>query len=198
VLSPSSGPAADAVWKRVRATGRYDADAQVLIRNRSVNSAAGYEVVTPLILADGTAVLIDRGWVPPASSGATKPPAVPAPPKGTVTVTARVRPSEEKLGTVDTVDGVRQARSVNVAELSKDLDSPVMRGYLTDDKPPKGLTAIPVEEERAWQNFAYSYQWWLFAIMIPIGLAMIARREAHPPDVDTPRQRKPRWGEERV
>ncbi|ADD44308.1 SURF1 family protein [Stackebrandtia nassauensis] len=178
VLSEDAEPGDDTLWTKVEATGEFDADAQILIRNRSVDGQNGYEVVTPLLLSDGTALLVDRGWVPPADSGATEAPKVPAPPEGSVTVTGRVRPSESPLGSVEKVSGTIQARSIDVDRISKHLDGPVLRGYITQDDPAKGFTAIPVPTQRAWQNFAYAYQWWLFAGMIPVGLVMIARREA--------------------
>lgn len=186
VLSADKAPGDNAIWTKVRAKGQFDVDGQVLIRNRSVESQNGYEVVTPLRLADGTVLLVDRGWVPPADSGATEAPEVPAPPQGTVTVTGTVRASESTLGKMNTVSGTRQARSVNVAQLSKHLDDPVLKAYVTQDEPAKGFSAIPVTTQRAWQNFAYAYQWWLFAAMIPIGLIMIARREAAGGKVTTP------------
>lgn len=176
-LSTDAEPGEDTLWSKVEATGRFDAEGQVLIRNRSVDGQNGYEVVTPLILSDGTALLVDRGWVPPAASGATEAPEVPVPPDGTVTVSGRVRASESPLGSVTEVSGTLQARSVNVAAIAKQLDTDVRKGYITQDDPAKGFTAIPVPTQAAWQNFAYAYQWWLFAAMIPVGLFMIARKE---------------------
>ncbi|MGH8795037.1 MAG: SURF1 family cytochrome oxidase biogenesis protein [Stackebrandtia sp.] len=179
VLNVDAAPAEAAVWSRVQANGEYDPAGEVLIRNRSLDSRVGYEVVTPLILDDGTAVLVDRGWVPAPEADATALPDVPPPPEGTVTVTGGVRSSEKELGSPNEVEGVAQARSVNVDQLSADLSYPVRDGYVVDDDPGEGLTAVPPAEQRAWQNFAYAYQWWLFALMVPVGLVMLARREAH-------------------
>ena len=67
-------------WTMVTVTGRYDAAHVVLARSRSVNSDVGFEVITPLVLADGTAVLVDRGWIAPSEQGAAQLPAVPPPP----------------------------------------------------------------------------------------------------------------------
>ena len=36
---------------------------EILVRGRTVEGTVGFEVLTPLVLADGTAVLVDRGWV---------------------------------------------------------------------------------------------------------------------------------------
>jgi cytochrome oxidase assembly protein ShyY1 len=181
LLTVDTQPDDGTVWTKVRATGTFDTEGQILIRARSVNSQAGYEVVTPLLLADGTAVLVDRGWIPSSPSGATELPDVPAAPDGEVEITGRVRASESRIADINEVDGARQARSVNVDQIADDLDYPVLGGYITDDDPAAGFTEIPVVEQRSWQNFAYAYQWWLFALLIPVGLVMIARREANTP-----------------
>jgi cytochrome oxidase assembly protein ShyY1 len=85
--------AADADWtplryRRVAAAGEYDAPRQILIDNRVHDGRVGYHVVTPLKLADGRAVLVNRGWV---AQGASRQdlPRVPTPP-GEVTVTGRL------------------------------------------------------------------------------------------------------------
>jgi surfeit locus 1 family protein len=64
-------PAAIAVprYQRVSATGTYDGAHQFLLDNMSESGTAGVHVLTPLLLADGNAVLVDRGWV---SFGATR------------------------------------------------------------------------------------------------------------------------------
>ena len=48
---------------RAQASGHYDAAHQVLFRNQVHGSAVGDDVLTPLVQSDGTAVLIDRGWI---------------------------------------------------------------------------------------------------------------------------------------
>ncbi len=40
-------------WQNVQATGEYDANGQVLVRNRSLNGSPGYHVLTPLVLSTG-------------------------------------------------------------------------------------------------------------------------------------------------
>jgi surfeit locus 1 family protein len=51
-------------YQRVVARGTYDAAHQFLLDNRSRAGAAGIEVLTPLLLADGSAILLNRGWLP--------------------------------------------------------------------------------------------------------------------------------------
>ncbi len=51
-------------FTRVRVTGTFDTARQFLLDNISHGGAPGYEVLTVLALADGSPVLVDRGWVP--------------------------------------------------------------------------------------------------------------------------------------
>jgi surfeit locus 1 family protein len=51
-------------YQRVVLRGRYDPERQFLLDNRSHESVAGVEVLTPLVLDDGSAVIVNRGWLP--------------------------------------------------------------------------------------------------------------------------------------
>lgn len=51
-------------YQRVVAQGGYDGAHQFLLDNRSQGGGAGVEVLTPLLLADGSAILVNRGWLP--------------------------------------------------------------------------------------------------------------------------------------
>lgn len=57
----------------VRAVGSYLPDRQFLLDNMVEGGQAGYRVLTPLLLAEGHAVLVDRGWVPRDFSAAGPP-----------------------------------------------------------------------------------------------------------------------------
>jgi len=48
----------------VRAEGQFRNDRELYLNLESARGEAGFHIVTPLILADGTALLVDRGFVP--------------------------------------------------------------------------------------------------------------------------------------
>ncbi|MFD6566591.1 SURF1 family protein [Micromonospora profundi] len=175
-------PAEDKVWSRITATGRYDPSNTILVRGRTADSRVGFEVLTPLVLADGTALLVDRGWIPPAPGGATAQPSVPATPTGDVTVVGRVHETESGAGTVARRNGLLETRRVGVPGLARELPYPVYGGYLLLDEqtPPADpvFKAVPVGHANNWQNFGYVVQWWLFAVMALFGYGWVARREA--------------------
>jgi len=51
-------------FARVEANGRYDPLRHVLLDNKILNGRAGVHVLTPFTLADGTEILVNRGWLP--------------------------------------------------------------------------------------------------------------------------------------
>ena len=53
-------------YRRVRARGTFDYDHERFWRPRLMEDMPGVDLVTPLRLGDGSAVLVDRGWVPSA------------------------------------------------------------------------------------------------------------------------------------
>ncbi|HEV8570182.1 MAG TPA: SURF1 family protein [Actinoplanes sp.] len=182
--SPGSAghpPAADLVWTKVSVTGRYDPTQEIQARGRTVNGDVGFEIVTPLVLADGTAVLVDRGWIPPAGD-ALAAPTVPPAPTGQVTVVGQVHRSESRPTPVIRRDGRLDTRRISVPRLAREMPYPVYGAYvlLTNQTPAAdpAFVPIPIDHEDAWQNAGYTVQWWLFALMPLVGFGWQARREA--------------------
>ena len=76
VLSSADTSVDEARYRRVSATGTYDDDATVVVRNRTQDGVAGAWLVTPLELPSGSQVGVVRGFVGLESDGS----AVDAPP----------------------------------------------------------------------------------------------------------------------
>ena len=61
-------------YQRVEVTGRFDKEHQFLLDNRVYQGRAGYQVITPLIMAGSNqVVLVNRGWLPQMTSRSTLP-----------------------------------------------------------------------------------------------------------------------------
>jgi surfeit locus 1 family protein len=86
---PGIGAARDE-YRRLRASGYFQSERQTLVQ-AVTELGGGYWVLTPLRLADGTVVLVNRGFVAGAPGGAAR---VPAAPAGEVSVTGLLRLSE--------------------------------------------------------------------------------------------------------
>ena len=126
VLAPGEPVAAQSEWRIVEATGTYAVDDTVIVRYRTREGEAGVDVVVPLELADGTSVLVDRGWYATDNRGATTED-VPAPPDGEVTVTGWVRRDAEG----DSTEVSSQStRAVNSVEIGDALGREVLGGWV--------------------------------------------------------------------
>jgi cytochrome oxidase assembly protein ShyY1 len=174
-------PGDDRAWTKVTVTGRYDPAHEIQVRGRTVNGDVGFEIVTPLIRNDGSAVLIDRGWLPQGGD-ALAAPQVPPAPTGQVTVVGQIHLSESRPTPVQHRDGRLDTRRISVPRLAHSLPYPIYGAYvlLTSQTPTASpqFTPIPIDHEDAWQNAGYTVQWWLFAAMALFAFGWQARKEA--------------------
>jgi cytochrome oxidase assembly protein ShyY1 len=175
------------VYRTVTATGRYDTAHEVVARQRTAadGDSIGYHVITPLVMADGRAVLVNRGWIA-AGSDLVKFPKIPAAPSGTVTVTGRLRPDETTAATGIRDRGglpTRQIMLINSSLIGKDVPERLVGGYMELVTTSPGATGRqpelipkpgPVDTAL---NMAYAVQWWLFTAMVPVGWVILVRRE---------------------
>ena len=193
---PGVSVPAGETYRTVTATGHYDQAHEFVVRHRTdaAGDSIGFYVITPLVTADGKAVLVNRGWVQPGNNSGAEYPTVPGAPGGTVTVSGRLRPDETSAATgIRDVQGLpaRQYMLIDSAEQAKRLPEPVLAGYLeltgTSPAPPAADSAELVPGPNASSNsqavvgkgvhLPYAIQWWLFAAMIPIGWWVLLRRD---------------------
>ncbi|GGZ44185.1 SURF1-like protein [Streptomyces inusitatus] len=171
-------------WRAITATGVYDTAGEVVVRRRvNVDEKVGAQVLTPLVLTDGRIVLVNRGWIPLAVNQQAYPEVPPAP-KGTVTVTGRLKADETTKGSgIKDLAGLpdRQVMLINSEQRAEALGKPVLGGYLeqTDPKPPGTLPELIPEPEHdsIGAHMAYAIQWWLFVAGVPVGWVILVRRE---------------------
>jgi cytochrome oxidase assembly protein ShyY1 len=177
-----AAPTHEATWSLVTVTGHYDPAHEILARARTLDGDVGFEVVTPLVLADGTAVLVDRGWLP-ATGGATEAPDTPEAPTGEVVVVGRVHAPESRSGAPEPFDDGLAVRRIDPAKIQEAVPYPLYGAYLTleSQNPPAdpAFTAIPPDHENAAMNAGYVVQWWAFALLTLVGYGYLAYRNAH-------------------
>jgi len=82
--------------RRIALEGVWRAEATIFLDNRQMNGQPGFFVVTPLLLTDGHAVLVQRGWLPRDPHERSRIAAPPTPP-GRVRVTGRIAPPPSRL-----------------------------------------------------------------------------------------------------
>lgn len=161
--------AAEGSFRRVVALGTYDSSLQTLVF-RSYEGSSGYHVLTPLVVADGSAVLVDRGWIPLDFDP-------PAPPPGMVKAAGVLWPSEAGSSTPDSPPAVVTRIDPEIQQafapysLRSDYlvlaPSPVPEPYPVQDEAP-GVGLGP--------HLGYAGQWFLFAGVVAIGYPVLLRR----------------------
>ena len=179
-------------WVPVAVSGTYLAGEQLLVRGRPMNGAPGFAVLVPLLLDDGTVFVVDRGWVP-AGNEQDAPDAVPAPPDGRVTVTARLKPGEPVLAGRSAPEG--QLATINLPQVEQAIDRPTYTGAYgvlaqEDPLPSQSRPAATVRPEPdEGPHLSYAFQWLVFGIMAFIALAWAVRQEYRARNEDDPAEK---------
>lgn len=167
VLQPGRAVAGTDEWTRVRVIGTFDTRREVTVKFTTREGKAGADVVTPLVLPDGSALLVNRGWMATENTNA-RPTDIPAAPRGQVTVEGWLRPDNNAGGNaVVPVDG--QVRAIASRGLERHIGRDLLPGFINLQKPSAtGLEPEPRPHVGHALNFFYALQWWFFA-----GLALI-------------------------
>jgi cytochrome oxidase assembly protein ShyY1 len=183
LVGPGAPGPDEARYRRAVVEGRYDPGAQVVVPFRSTEEGPGHFLLDVLVARDGTAVLVNRGWVPLSGRPQERVEQVAAaypPPEGAVRVTGILLPSEppgpppRREGTV-----VESAR-IDVAALERVLGLDLAPLYLQlEGQEPVGgaLPApVPLPERSEGPHLSYAVQWFLFATVGVVGWAVYVRR----------------------
>lgn len=167
----------DLTFRRVSATGTYVNEGETLLYGRSHIESAGSDVLTPLLLDDGRAVVVDRGWVPADAPG----PPVPAasPPDGPVTVQGILIPFDQDSGGSDATATIAK---VDEGVLGRRSGLPLVPMYLQlqSQTPAQSGTfpiAAPLPELSEGPHLSYAIQWFSFATIALVGYAALVRRD---------------------
>lgn len=179
-------------WSQVILSGSYLPNAQILVRNRPLNGQPGFEVLNPLLLADGTVFVVDRGYVP-IGSHQDSPDNIPEPRSGSITVVVRLQAGEPTLQGRSATRG--QIATVHLPEVAQLVDKPTYTGAygLMVSESPAAKTrpsAMPQPELDEGLHISYAIQWVLFGIMAFFGLAYAIRQEYRMRNADDPEEQE--------
>ena len=173
-------------WRTVQYSGEYDFANQVAIRNQYYAGEYGYHLMTPL-RSDGTAVLVDRGWIPADGNSAAadwrKYDAA-----GEVQVTGQIRLGQAKpaFGGIEDplpADGSRLEvwNNADIEKIALQLPYPILAVYIqeqpdtADEQPP--IPFQPEIELTEGPHFGYAMQWFIFASILSIGYPFFVRKQ---------------------
>jgi len=175
VLAPGDPVAKDEEYTVIEATGTYDVEDTLVVRYRTRDSAPGVQVVVPLVTADGTALVVDRGWLAYDGPAELASDEAPAPPTGEVTITGWVRTDGEGDSTKVSDGGMRAISSTAVGDA---LDLETYGGFveLLSEDPAPDTPLEPAEEPDTGEgpHFFYGLQWWFFGVLALGGFGYLA------------------------
>jgi surfeit locus 1 family protein len=188
--------------RRVTLRGRWMAQHTVYLDNRQMKDSGlmrvGFEVLTPLMFNDGTAIVVQRGWVPRDFVDRGALPLV-VTPDGLVTVEGRYAPPPPRLYEFKQIDAplTRVRQNLDVAAFAQEIGVVLRPGSLvqTEDDAapaasihaamaPKVAASEPVRGaerpvavlRRAWtlpdtgvaKHHGYAFQWFALSVLVAL------------------------------
>ncbi len=186
VPEPSAAVPKSLTWRPVEISGHYLTDATLLVRNRPLNSAAGFYVLVPFADDDGDVLLVNRGWVPTGETG-ERPDSVPAPPSGEVTIVARLQlPENDSDQQAPRGQAYRIVPTRLAGELSRLSGGAVedsnlvahAYGQLASEAPAPASAPVTLPEPELDEgpHLSYAIQWVIFGVGGFAGFLILVRR----------------------
>ena len=150
--------------------GQWVVEQTIYLENRQMNGVPGFFAVTPLRLDDGTAVLVQRGWLPRDQADRTRIVAAP-PPVGRVQVQGLIAPPPGRLYEFDTAasGAIRQNLDINAFARETGLRLRPLSVQQQDDatQPSDGLMrqwSAPASGVH--KHYGYAFQWFALSALI--------------------------------
>jgi len=167
-------------YRLITVTGTFDPANQVVLRNQFHDSHPGYFLLTPLVLSDGTGILVERGWIP--AEGNTKPSdwrQYDQPGEVTISGIIRLGQTQPEIGGVpDPELAAGQTRLdfwnlVNVERISRQIPYKLLPVFVQPEPDPS-LTKPPYPYQPEFEitegpHMGYALQWFSFAAILFFG-----------------------------
>ena len=163
-------PAAQLLYRPVVLHGTWVAQRTVFLDNRQMRGRVGFDVVTPLLLDGGRAVvLVERGWVPRNFEHREQLPVI-ATPAGPTQVIGRIAPPPPKLYEFSAADGGPIRQNLDVARFRTETGLPLLELAVqqTGDAADGMLRDWPKPGSGAATNYGYAFQWWAMSALTAI------------------------------
>jgi surfeit locus 1 family protein len=175
-LSKVESNLADYEWQAISATGRFDPNTQILLRNRYNEGKYGYEVLTLFTSDESQNFWVDRGWVEAGATATTAPVVTPVP-ESRVSITGRLRlDSSLPRGSFFALPGKGQGL-VSELNAQSQLDTEKFYIDLLSGSEPELTPAVSAQlpELSDGPHMAYALQWIFFGGLVIYGRVLIRR-----------------------
>lgn len=183
-LDPADAAVDRARFRAVTATGSYQPDETVQVRNRTQDGVAGAWLVTPIELAGGERAGVIRGFVGFAPDGSIQ---NPPPPSGETTVTGVVVDPNRLDGTAsgeveplvdedDVLPGLVMATESDPPEPA--ASDPTAGASVAGVAGGDAASIVPVAPPELGEgpHLSYAVQWFIFSTIGVVGYPLILRR----------------------
>ncbi len=171
-LARDAVEAARQYHRQVVLSGRWMAAATVFLDNRQRQGRPGFLVLTPLLLDDGSAVVVQRGWLPREFIERTHVAAPPLP-QGEVRVSGRIAPAPPRLYEFDAAASGPIRQNLDLAAYAAEVGQPLRPLSLLQLVP--GAPAAAADGlDRDWpqpaadvhKHYGYAFQWFALSGLI--------------------------------
>jgi surfeit locus 1 family protein len=161
------------VHRRVALAGRWLADANVYLDNRTMNGRSGFFVVTPLQLDDGRLVAVQRGWLPrdPLDRTRLAPHRTDA---GPVALRGRIAATPSRLFELGTAASGPIRQNLDLAGFAAELRRPLAPVVIVQEDDPAEpaadglLRQWPQPASDVHKHHGYAFQWFGLSALVLI------------------------------
>ncbi|HZF80376.1 MAG TPA: SURF1 family protein [Rubrivivax sp.] len=185
---PRDPTAAVPLHRAVRLHGRWSAAHTVYLENRQMQGRPGFFVLTPLLLHDGRAIVVQRGWLPRDANDRTRVAEVPTP-AGLVKLEGRIAPPPSRLYDFAGAASGPIRQNLDLGEFARETGLALLP-FTVLQEDDRGLTADGLQ--RGWpqpaanvhKHYGYAFQWFALSALV-IGLyawfQFVHPRRSRPP-----------------
>lgn len=157
--------------RRVQLQGRWSSAHTVYLDNRQMNGRPGFFVITPLVLADGRSVLVQRGWLPRNANDRTRIDDASAP-AGEIRIEGRIAPPPARLFEFEGADTGRIRQNLNLDVFARETGLKLAPLSIVQTGPSvsadKLLRDWPAPASGVAKHHGYAFQWFGLSTLVVI------------------------------
>ncbi len=168
-------------YRRVALGGDFDYANQIVLKNQNLGNMPGVNLVTPMVLGDGRAILVARGWVPFAESTAEFWPQFEEP--ADATIVGMLQESQTMAGAKLPEGAQTEWFRIDIDAIQPQMPYELLPVFVAQlPEPGRTYTDLPHREVpftiEEGNHFSYAIQWFMFAAILGIGyIQFIAYQE---------------------
>ncbi len=177
---PSPGLTPEEIaFRHVTVRGTFDAQHEIMLKNRSHNGQSGYHLVTPLrIEGSEESVLVDRGWISIEAAGDDQRQRFILHGIQDLTGIARLSQPEPGSFLADPIPAPNEPplkawRVLNIEGIQNQIPYPLLSIYIEQTEPPMVTATMPIPDSEIdlseGPHLAYTIQWFSFAAIAILG-----------------------------